>query len=67
MTLKQAHTPVRTLACDHPGCDGTFAGERNDWVAEVRGRARAHGWLCHNPGPGRPASDLCPRHRGGDS
>ena len=63
MTLKSPNTRVRTLACDHPGCDWEFAGERNDRVAEVRRRARQHGWLCDNPGPGKPARDLCPQHR----
>jgi hypothetical protein len=40
-------------------------GQPGDLVATVRGRARAHGWLCDNPGPRKPARDLCPQHRPG--
>jgi hypothetical protein len=65
MTLKQSVGIFRVLRCDQPGCDWLFDGQPGDLVATVRGRARAHGWLCDNPGPRKPARDLCPQHRPG--
>lgn len=63
MTLKQPVGLFRVLLCDQPDCTWVFDGQPGDHLATVRGRARQHGWLCDNPGPGKPARDLCPRHR----
>lgn len=52
----------RAVDPDGEACDWRFAGEFGDAINAVRHRAREHGWACNNPGPGRPASDLCPRH-----
>jgi len=58
----------KAIGCDYRYNDGSlcarrFDGEPSDRLDRVRWRAREHGWACNNPGPGRPASDLCPRHR----
>lgn len=64
MTLKQPVGRLRTLVCDQPGCGWEFVGNKPwDRVPMVRHYARQHDWLCDNPGPGKPARDLCPRHR----
>jgi hypothetical protein len=63
VTLKNPNARIRVLRCDQPGCDEEFAGEFNQRLATVRMLARMRGWLCDNPGPGKPARDLCPQHR----
>lgn len=66
MTLINPNARIRTLRCDHDGCDWTFAADRRtDRLATVRASARSHGWRCDNPGPGKPSRDLCPRHKDG--
>jgi hypothetical protein len=52
----------QAVGCDQNGCDEKVAGEIGDKITMVRWRAQQRGWMCNNPGPGRPASDLCPRH-----
>jgi hypothetical protein len=58
----------RTIGCDYRHDDGSLCparitGEEDERLDKVRWRAREQGWACNNPGPGRPASDLCPVHR----
>lgn len=73
MTLHRSgrHAARSALLCDggrdqNDGCPRTFNGPNDAKVrvAWLRGRARSFGWLCNNPGPGKPARDLCPDHRG---
>lgn len=64
MTLKQPIGRTRVLRCDHYGCERVFEGVSRELTPLVRGRARMAGWRCWNPGPQRPARDLCPEHAG---
>jgi hypothetical protein len=57
----------KVVGCDYRYNDGSlcawrFEGELGDSLERVRWRARQHDWACNDPGPGRPASDRCPRH-----